>query len=38
MKYIENEFVELKSSLTYELKYEIVAFLNSYIGNIICFS
>ena len=35
MKYIENEFVELKSSLTDELKYEIVAFLNSYLGGTI---
>ena len=35
MKYIENEFVELKSSLTDELKYEIVEFLNSYLGGTI---
>ena len=38
MKYIENELVELKSSLNDELKYEIVAFLKSYIVNIICYS
>lgn len=32
MKYKESEFVELKKEFTEELKVEIVAFLNSYLG------
>ena len=35
MKYIENEIVELKSTLTEDTKNEIVAFLNSYLGGTI---
>ena len=35
MKYIETEIVELKSILNDELKTEIVAFLNSYLGGTI---
>ena len=35
MKYVETEIVELKSILTEELKTEIVAFLNSYLGGTI---
>ncbi len=35
MKYVESEIVELKSILTEELKTEIVAFLNSYLGGTI---
>lgn len=35
MKYIESEFVELKSTLTEDMKTEVIAFLNSYSGGTI---
>ena len=35
MKYKESEFVELKKEFTEDLKVEIVAFLNSYLGGTI---
>ncbi len=35
MKYIESEIVELKSILEDDMKTEVVAFLNSYLGGTI---
>lgn len=35
MKYIESEIVELKSILNDDMKTEIIAFLNSYLGGTI---